>query len=123
MCMNIGLIIRDIKLYQLGIIELDGVPRKVYEFLNEYLTELNEYKSKMYTHYRFFGKDNMDIVINFDEISYDKTLYIRFDILIKLEDEIDLYNYDIAQIIKWWCSMELKIKFNHITNTYVNHKC
>ena len=110
--MKAKILIRNIKLQELGIENLSSREQKILDFLNEKLSGLNTYTSDIYSNLLFFGKDKENIVLEYNkEIGY---LYVSYrKIWSFFESKFDMGFTDIEKLIGWYVGETLNLKVEH----------
>ena len=115
--MNIEIFKRNIKLQELGIGVLSNKEQKIFDFLNENLTNLNTYTLDKYPGYIFMGKDFENFIIQYH--IYDKFLYLKYDrIWAYLENEFNMNYSKSKDILKWWIYDKLDLEVGNITTFF-----
>ena len=112
--MNIEIFKRNIKLQELGIGKLSIKEQKMFDFLNNNLTNLNTYTYPNST-ILIFRKGDSNV------LEYDKKteyLHVIYDRIWEFfESTFDMRHYDIMTLIEWWCVDTLKLRIKY---TYTN---
>ena len=115
--MNINIFIRNVQLYKLGIGELNGRDKKIYNFLVDNLTGLCVYTSDKKPNYLYFGKTIDTIVLSYD--SKNQILYIDYDkIWSFFNDNLSMGYVDLESLMRWWVGGGLNLKPKHINELF-----
>jgi len=111
--MNIQIFVRNISLTKLGLTELKGREKRIYEFLMENLSGLNTYTSDKKPKMLYFGKSEEDIVLFCN--SESETFYVDTDkIWSFFENGLSMDYSDIKSLIIWWVAMTLNLNIDDI---------
>jgi len=111
--MNIEKFKRNISLLKLGIADLEGNEKIIYEFLISNLSELNTYLSEENPEYLYFGKDINKIVLYYDKIS--GYLYLHYHYVSSfLLNDFGMDIHDSEKLIRWWVGNTLELNPTYI---------
>jgi hypothetical protein len=112
--MNIEILKRDIALDSLGIGELDDKSKQIMDFLNEHLTDLNQYTRDELPNKIYFGKSKDSIVLEYD-LKNEWIWVDHMTIWLFFLTKMDMEYMEIQALIQWWVETTLNLKISHIT--------
>jgi len=113
--MDFKLFTRNVSLYKLGIGDLVGDDKRIYDFLIENLYNLNTYTESNGD--LDFGKDIDSIVLKYYPST--KKLYILGKYFFKFFDIDSSIGFDLVIIIiKWWVRLTLYINVDYLNYFY-----
>ena len=110
--MDINILIRNIKLQELGIGELSIEEQIIFDFLNENLKDLNTYPSNRYPNWLCIGRDRKNIILNYDKTK--KFLYLSHE---KIWVSIRMDYGEIGKLIGLWVESTLNLEIKQIDYT------
>jgi len=124
--------IRNIKLHQLGI-DVDMQYIEIYNFLEENLNGLNEFKFGKDPKSLFYGKDKDNIILelyNYKEpkLTKNNTLFVHYDkIWPFFREKYNVHRDDILVLLIWYVSNKFNFNPSNIDysdiDLYVKVKC
>jgi len=122
MDIDIQIFIRNIQLYKLGITDLEGDEKTIYEFLVSNLSELNRYKlvdeSVDELDTLCFGKSIDKIVLYYK--SKIEVLTVDYtEIWLFFSSDLSMESSDIRMLIKWWVAYSLELLPKYITVEFI----
>jgi len=113
--MNLEILKRNISLHKLGIAELTGTEKRVYELLRSNLSELKAYTSE--THDAIYYGKSLDLII----IRYNLVtgvLWLKSDEIWSFFRNLSIRDSDIKSFISWWSEMEMGLNSKLIYQAY-----
>jgi len=119
--MNLEMFKRNISLYKLGIAELRGKEKRIYEFLLRNLSGLNAYSSHTANDYYFFGKSIHKISLYYRPRTGH--LWFNYDTQSFFKREMNMKCNNIDSLMIWWFRTTLNlnpISIDVASNTFFN---
>jgi len=111
--MNVEIFKRNVQLAKLGIAELDGDEKTIYDFLVDNLSNLNTYTSDGEPDWLYFGKTIDTIVLSYD--SQKECLCVIYQkIWSFFSANLSMEYPDLHSLMRWWVIDTLDLKLKHI---------
>jgi len=107
--MNLEIFKRNLQLYKLGIAELEGNEKKIYNFLMDNLFGLNTYITDEAPDYSYFGKSTNEIVLRYS--LKNELLLVKYsNIWSFFNNDLYMDNDNIEELMEWWVEHTLSLK-------------
>ena len=120
MNINIEIFKRNIKLKELGVVDLSNDEQELFDSLNKHLSNLSKYYGHVATDIHY-GKSSEEIIIQYDSL----TNYLFYDTKysIYLTMMFDIERYMVSELIIWWFINYYKMNIkNALPSIFINSK-